>query len=100
MFCIGWIGAEVLEASEKSGGQGRSKKTILKRHLGFPGGSVVKKKNLPTIAGEARDSGLIPGSGRSLGVQDGNQFQYSCLENSMDKGSWWATVHGVAKSQT
>ena len=44
MFCIGWIGAEVLEASEKSGGQGRSKKTILKRHLGFPGGSVVKKK--------------------------------------------------------
>ena len=42
MFCIGWIGAEVLEASEKSGGQGRNKKTILKRHLGFPGGLVVK----------------------------------------------------------
>ena len=56
-------------------------------------------KNLPTNAGEARDLGLIPGSVRSLGVEDGNQFQYSCLENSTDKEAWWATVHGVAKSR-
>ena len=45
------------------------------------------------------DSGLIPGSGRSLG-RDGNSLQYSCLDNSMDRGAWWATVHGVTKSWT
>ena len=44
--------------------------------------------------------GLIPGSGRSPGGGNGNPLQYSCLENSMDRGAWWATVHGVAKSQT
>jgi len=43
---------------------------------------------------------LIPGLGRSPGEGNGNPFLYSCLENSMDKGAWWATVHGVAKSQT
>ena len=43
---------------------------------------------------------LIPGLGRSLGEGNGNPLQYSCLENSMDGGAWWATVHGVAKSQT
>ena len=46
------------------------------------------------------DAGSIPGSGRSPGVGNGNQLQYSCLENSMDRGAWWATAHGVAKSQT
>ena len=46
------------------------------------------------------DSGLIPGLGRSLGGGNGNPFQYSCLENSIDTGAWWATVHGVAKSWT
>ena len=46
------------------------------------------------------DTGLIPGSGRSSGVGNGNPFQYSCLENSMNKGAWKATVHGVTKSQT
>ena len=45
-----------------------------------------------------RDLGLIPGSGRSPGERNGNSLQYSCLENFMDKGAWWATVHGVAKS--
>ena len=44
--------------------------------------------------------GSIPGSGRSPGEENGYPFQYSCLENFMDKGAWWATVHGVAKSQT
>ena len=46
-----------------------------------------------------RDLGLIPGSGRSLGEGKGNPLQYLCLENSMDRGAWWAVVHGVAKSQ-
>ena len=45
-------------------------------------------KNLPANAGDARDSGLIPGSGRSLGVGNGNPLQYSCLENLMDRGAW------------
>ena len=48
----------------------------------------------------AGDSGLIPGSGRSPGEGSGNPLQYSCLENSTDRGAWWATVHGVAKSWT
>ena len=60
---------------------------------GFPGGSVVK--NLPVNAG---DSGSIPGSGRSPGEGNGNPLQYSCLENLIDKGACWATVHGVARA--
>ena len=51
-------------------------------------------KNLPASAGDTRDVGLIPGSGRSSGVGNGNPLQYSCLENSMDRGAWEATVHG------
>ena len=65
---------------------------------GFPGGTVVK--NPSANAGDSRDVGLIPGSGRSPGVGNGNPLQYSCLENSMDRRCWWATVHGVTKSQT
>ena len=48
----------------------------------------------------AGDPGLIPGLGRSPGEGNGNPLQYACLENPMDRGAWWATVHGVAKSQT
>ena len=51
-------------------------------------------------AHNAGDLGLIPGLGRSPGEGNGNPLQYSCLENPMDGGSWWATVHGVAKSRT
>ena len=51
-------------------------------------------KNLPANARDARDMSLIPGSGRSPGVGNGNPFQYSCLENSLDRRAWWATVHG------
>ena len=51
-------------------------------------------------AGDIRDVGSISGSERSLGGWYGNPLQYSCLENPMDKGSWWATVHGFAKSLT
>ena len=49
-------------------------------------------------AEDTGDSGSVPGSGRSPGEENGNPLQYSCLENSMDRGAWWATVHGVAKS--
>ena len=51
-------------------------------------------------ARHAGDPGSIPGWGRSPGEGNGNPLQYSCLENSMDGGAWWATVHGIAKSQT
>ena len=57
-------------------------------------------KNLPANAGHTRDMGLIPGLGRSLGVGNGNPLQYPCPENSMDRGAYTATVHGVTKSQT
>ena len=62
---------------------------------GFPGGSVVK--NPPANAG---DLGSIPGSRRSPGGGNGNPLQYSCPGNPVDRGAWWATVHGVAKSWT
>ena len=57
-------------------------------------------KNPPTNAGAARDADLIPGLGRSAGEGNGYPLQYSCLENSMGRGAWWAAVHGVAKIQT
>ena len=63
--------------------------------MGFPGGSEVK-----VSACNVGDLGSTPGSGRSPGEGNGNPLQYSCLENPMDRGAWWATVHGVAKSQT
>ena len=65
---------------------------VLSVTVGFPGGSVVK--NQPANAG---DKGLIPGSGRSPGEGSGNPLQYSCLGNSMERGAWQATVHGVTK---
>ena len=57
-------------------------------------------KNLPGNAGDIRDTGSIPGSGRSPGGKRGKTLQYSCLENPMDRGAWKATVHRIAKSQT
>ena len=65
---------------------------------GFPCDTVVK--NLLVSAGDTEDLGLLPGSGRSPGEGNVNQLQYSCLEHSMDREAWWATVHGVAKSGT
>ena len=62
---------------------------------GFPDDSDGKEFTYST-----RDLGLIPRSGRSPGEGHGNPLQYSCLENSMERGAWWATVHGVAKTQT
>ena len=63
--------------------------------MDFPGGAVVE--NLLANSG---DMDSIPESRRSLGEGNENPLQYSCLENSMDRGAWWAMVHGVAKSQT
>ena len=57
-------------------------------------------KNPPANAGDARDTGLIPVSGRSPGGGHSNPLQCSCLENPMDRGAWQATVHGFTKSQT
>ena len=61
---------------------------------------ALEVKNPPVNAGDIRDAVLIPGPGRSLGGGRGNPLQYSCLENPMDRGTWWAKVHGVRKSQT
>ena len=55
-------------------------------------------KNLPVIAEDKRDTGLIPGSGRSPGEGNGKPLQYPCLENPMDRGAWRATVHGITES--
>ena len=63
--------------------------------LGFPGESVVKNPPANTV-----DMDSIPGSERSPGGGTGNALQYSCLENALDRGAWWVTVHGVVKSQT
>ena len=62
---------------------------------GFPGGSVGKESICN--AGDLRDMDLIPGSRRSPGGGHGNPFQFSCLENSMDRGAWQTTVHGVTE---
>ena len=62
--------------------------------VGFPGGSEVK-----VFACKVGDPGSIPGLERSLGEGNGNPLQYPCLENVMDRGAWWAAVHGVAKSR-
>ena len=57
-------------------------------------------KDMPTSAGDIRDAGSIPGLGRCSGEGKENPLQYSCLDNSMDRGTWQATVHRIAKSQT
>ena len=61
---------------------------------------VLGVKNLPADAGDLRDSGSIPGLGRSPGEGHSNPLQYSCLENPMERGAWWDTVHGVTNSWT
>ena len=65
--------------------------------MGFPGGSGVK--NSPANAGDVRDVDLTPQWGRCLGEGNGNLLEFLCLENSMERGAWSATVHGSAKSQ-
>ena len=80
----GWVGRVLLS----SGSDNES----------FPGGAVVK--NPCTVQETWGDAGLTPGSGRSSGAGNDNPLQYSCLDNPMDIGAWWATVHAVAKSWT
>ena len=60
---------------------------------------VLAIKNPPAKAGDVRDVGSIPGSGRSPGGEHGNPLQFSCLENPLERGAWWVTVHRVTKSQ-
>ena len=71
--------------------------TGIQKAMGFSSGT---SGNLPASAGDLRDPGSIPGSGRPSGGEPGKPPQHSCLENPMDRGVWCATVHGVAKSQT
>ena len=61
---------------------------------------VLVVENPPANAGDIRDAGLTPGSGRSPGEGIGNLLQYSCLGNSIDRGAWWARVHRISKSWT
>ena len=61
---------------------------------------VLVVKNAPANGGDISHAGSAPGSGGSSGEGNGNLLQCSCLENSMDRTAWWATVHGIAKSQT
>ena len=70
----------------------------VKRSRGFPGSSVIK--NLPANAGDTGQMGLILGLGRFPGEGHGNPLQYSCLENSIDRGAWQAIVYGVAELDT
>ena len=61
---------------------------------------VLVVKNPPASAEDARDMGLIPELGKSIGGGNATPLQYSCLENSMGRGAWWAIIHGAAESQT
>ena len=74
-----------------------SENTLAAERLGFLNGSVGKES---CNVGDIGDEGLIPGSGRSPGIGNGNPLQYSCLGNPMERGAWQATVHRVAKSWT
>ena len=71
-------------------------------HPGVPGvgrGMALVVKNLPASAGDVGDTGSIPESGKAPGEGHGNPLQYSCLENLMDRGAWWVTVHRITQSQ-
>ena len=105
-FRMEWLDLLVVQGILKSLLQHHSSKALILWHSvffivqllhpwGFPVGSDGKES-----AFNVGDLGLISGSGRSPGEGNGNPLQYSCLENSMDGGAWWATVHGVAKSRT
>ena len=99
MYLVIWLFLQSLEFSVLFflNGQTQSGNKSPERFVGFPAGTV---KNPPANAGDIRDVGSTPGSERSPGRRNGNPLQYSCLENPMVRGAWWATVHGVAKHWT
>ena len=73
-------------------------RTSLKPLANYSCGSVVK--NLPANAEDTREASSVPGSGRSPGGGNGNLLQFSCLDNTMDRGAWWAIVYEIKKSWT
>ena len=81
----------------RASAQGKRTICVLTGIRNFPGGISGKE---PTNAGDIRDAVPIPGLGRSPGGGHGKSLQYSCLENPMDRGAWWPTIHRVTKSQT
>ena len=90
--CLGFIWAE----SPQRGDTGK-----MSIFFGAEDSQVAPEvKNPPADAEDVRDTGSIPGSERSPGEEHGNPLQYSCLESLMDRGAWWAMVHGVAKGRT
>ena len=81
--------------SDTTEGLNNNKRDVFPLSLGSQ--FVLVVKNLPAYTGYTGDTGLIPGLGRSLGEGHGNPLQYSCLENPIDRGVWWAIVHRVSK---
>ena len=73
---------------------------VCKNWLGIKSQVALVIKNPPTNAGDVRDAGLTPGSGRCPEEGNSNLLQYCCLENPVDRGAWWATVHSIANSWT
>ena len=73
---------------------------VCKNWLGIKSQVALVVKNPPTNAGDVRDAGLTPGSGRCPEEGNSNLLQYCCLENPVDRGAWWATVHSIANSWT
>ena len=95
-YPTGTTGAKMACGGQKS----RIVQTLLPCGVHVASQVALVVKNLPASAGDTRDTGSIPGSGRSPERGNGNPLQYSCLENPMDRGAWWATVHAVAESGT
>ena len=91
-------GERMEDCWREMGGMWEKNNCVRDSNVGFPRGSVIK--NVPANAGATGDAGLIPGSGRSPGVGNGNPLQCSCLENPRDGGAWWAAVYGFAQSRT
>ena len=94
--------SEVATGLEKVSFHSNPKERQCQRMLKLPHNCIhlTRGSEVKVSASIAGDLGSIPGSGRPPGEGNGNPLQYSCLENPMDRDAWWATVHGVTKSQT
>ena len=93
-------GREGQGGSKREGGKKGKREISSSFYIGASQVALVVKNPSASVrdAGDARDVGSIPGSGRPPGEANGNPLQYSCLENPMDRGTWWATIHGVRES--